>query len=185
MDNNKPIPIDALFDEGMSPNLSSDPRKAFNDANVIIGHDWMTGNEFVVFGRQKLEKIAISGETEMCRFLRIGLDQDTDDLEKLIALVTVIKGSHDYLASGESSPKQLTKQLPTVRVQDPETNQIVTIPITELAPGMLRVNMVGVGKCSSTPRKDETLRPSGMGHCRKTFVLLSQTFTRPSPASMT
>jgi hypothetical protein len=36
--------------------------------------------------------------------------------------------------------------IPTVRVEDPDTKQIVTIPATELAPGMIRVKVEGRGE---------------------------------------
>jgi hypothetical protein len=33
------------------------------------------------------------------RWLRIGLDQATDELEKLVAIVESVKGRHDYQAT--------------------------------------------------------------------------------------
>jgi hypothetical protein len=93
------IPIDALFDEGTGPNLSADPRGELRDAEVIRGVDWTTQNEFLVFGRDTMERIVRSGAPEPCRVLQIGLDQDTDELEKLLALVQVVKGRHDYQPS--------------------------------------------------------------------------------------
>jgi hypothetical protein len=90
------IPIEALFDESLGPNLSSDPRLALHKANVIIGVDVMNQREFLVYGRNTLKRIVASGVAELVPVLRIGLDQDSDELEKLLALVQIIKGQHDY-----------------------------------------------------------------------------------------
>ena len=94
---NTPIPIDALFDDHCDVNESKDYRPVLNAADIILGVDVMSEREFLVFGRQALEQIAVSGQTDQLVVVKIALDQDSTELEKLIALVTVIKGSHDYL----------------------------------------------------------------------------------------
>jgi hypothetical protein len=91
------IPIEALFDERLGLNRSWDPLPALRGALAIIGVDVMSGHRFVVFGRKILRRIARTGRPARVPVLWIGLDQDTDELEKLLALVTVVKGRHDYL----------------------------------------------------------------------------------------
>ena len=93
---NNIIPIDALFGDGMSPNLASDPRRCLRDAEIVFGVDWMTEHEFIVYGRESLKEIARAGEPKALAVLRIGLDQETDELEKLIALIRAVKGKDDY-----------------------------------------------------------------------------------------
>src|SRR5262245_9463635 len=90
------IPIDALFDERLGLNRSWDPLPALRGARVILGVDVMSGRPFVVYGRKTLGRIARTGRPERVQSLWIGLDQDTDELEKLLALVTVVKGRHEY-----------------------------------------------------------------------------------------
>ena len=97
-DRKHPIPIAALFDEGAGPNLSSDPRKLLADAAVIMGVDVMSQREFLVYGRKTLEQIVRSGATQRVPVVDVALDQETDELEKLLALVTVLKGHDDYQA---------------------------------------------------------------------------------------
>ena len=97
-DREHPIPIAALFDDGAGPNVSTDPRKSLNDAAVIIGVDVMSQREFLVYGRKTLENIVRSGVSQKTPVVYVALDQETDELEKLVALVTVIKGHHDYQA---------------------------------------------------------------------------------------
>jgi hypothetical protein len=91
------VPIDALFDtEGNGPNLETDYRQRLHDAKVILGVDTMSGRKFIVFGKDCLLRILANPKGESVPMIFIGLDEDTDELERLLALVTVIKGHHDY-----------------------------------------------------------------------------------------
>jgi hypothetical protein len=93
----KTIPIDALFDSsGVKLNPDCDPRPALQQAQLILGVDVTTGREFLVYGRKTLEKIIRTGKGRQVRTLKVSLDQETDELERLLALVTVVKGRHDY-----------------------------------------------------------------------------------------
>ena len=90
------IPIAALFDEAYGPNLSDDPRPDLRTADIIMGVDVMSQREFIVYGRDLLERIAAGTQAKETSMMRIGVDQDTDELQRLLALVITIKGSHDY-----------------------------------------------------------------------------------------
>lgn len=94
------VPIAALFDDQLGPNLSADPRHALQAAQVILGVDVMSGRQFVLYGRERLGE---SRTPSPVRMLRIAVDQETDELEKLLALVQTIKGKHDYQLSDESN----------------------------------------------------------------------------------
>jgi hypothetical protein len=95
------IPLEAFLDDNMGPNLSGgcDPRPVLHGADIIFGVDIMSGHEFIVFGRDVLEEIARSGQSRRLRVLYIGIDQETEELEKLLAMVQVVKGRDDYQAS--------------------------------------------------------------------------------------
>jgi hypothetical protein len=93
-----PIPIAALFGESTEPNLSKDPRRALAHAQVIFGVDVMSQREFLVYGRKVLEQIVKSGKAQTLSVIYVALDQETDELEKLLALVNVVKGHDDYQA---------------------------------------------------------------------------------------
>ena len=91
------LPIESLFaSDGLNPNPESDPRPMLHRAEVIFGVDVMTGHQFLVFGKAALQKIVASGTAENLQTVYIGLDQETDELEKLCALVQTIKGYYDY-----------------------------------------------------------------------------------------
>jgi hypothetical protein len=63
----------------------------------------MSQREFLVYGRATLQKVVKSGNNITASVVKIGIDQDSEELEKLIALVIAIKGSHDY-QSGSQPP---------------------------------------------------------------------------------
>ena len=90
------IPIHALFGEGMQPNLDADPRPALHGANLIVGVDVTTQDEFLVYGRDLLKRIIESGVAEEARCLKVALDVESKELEMLCALVRHIKGKVDY-----------------------------------------------------------------------------------------
>jgi len=92
-----PTPIEALFSsEGMNPNPDIDANGLMSEADVIFGVDVMTCNRFLVYGRDALKRIARIGLSEDLAVVVIELDQESEELEKLIALVEVLKGKHDY-----------------------------------------------------------------------------------------
>jgi hypothetical protein len=95
------IPINALFDaSGSRPNEAAhfDVRQTLQAADVIVGRDVMTGDEFILYGRDTVQRIARGEEPEGAGVIVISLDQDgkSDDLERIIMLVEGIKGRHDY-----------------------------------------------------------------------------------------
>ncbi|HTI50559.1 MAG TPA: hypothetical protein VL475_06400 [Planctomycetaceae bacterium] len=95
------IPIDALFDlSGTGPNESAgiDVRGVLEAAEVIIGRDVMSGREFILYGREKIQRIAEGTEPAGAVTLCIALDQDpgSGDIDRLTMLVAAVKGRHDY-----------------------------------------------------------------------------------------
>lgn len=70
--------------------------KTLTAAKVVIGVDVMSGHEFILFGREELKRFAGSEDGESLPALYIGLDQDTDELEKACAMMLAVKGRCDY-----------------------------------------------------------------------------------------
>jgi len=70
-------------------------------ADVIFGHDVTIGTTFLVFGRDVLHAIVNSGMARPIRGLVIDIDQgkDSEELGKLIAMIRVVKGRDEYIAS--------------------------------------------------------------------------------------
>jgi hypothetical protein len=83
------IPIEELLDGARG----AGPRRALARAEVIIGVDLPSQRQFTVFGTPALEETVIIGQTQALRTVRIDLNAEEGDLDKLVALVRVIKGS--------------------------------------------------------------------------------------------
>ncbi|MBX3450952.1 MAG: hypothetical protein KF777_15405 [Planctomycetaceae bacterium] len=95
------ITLESLFDEGARPNLGNHPWKVIENAEVVIGRDITNHNEFLVYGRKFLEDVAGMGGQGKVRVVGVELDRGTQQLEKLIAVVLKVKGSHDYKAGSQ------------------------------------------------------------------------------------
>ena len=75
-------------------------REVLKSADIIYGVDVNSRHEFLLFGREQLQRIVDSGVTEQAAVAKVELDHDTDELEWVIAAVTVLKGHHDYEVGG-------------------------------------------------------------------------------------
>jgi hypothetical protein len=95
------ISVNALFGNRYGPNHEINAHRIMNEAELIFGTDVMSGRAFLVYGRDLLQEIANSGATRNLSVVAVELDQDTDELETLIALVQVLKGKDDYQESEE------------------------------------------------------------------------------------
>jgi hypothetical protein len=90
------IPIHGLFGTRCGPNPEINTHRIMNEAELIFGIDIMSSREFLIYGRDLLHEIANSGATRNVSVVAVELDQDSDELETLIALVQVLKGKDDY-----------------------------------------------------------------------------------------
>lgn len=90
------ITIESLFDEGEQPSLGNHPWGVIENAQVVLGRDIANQNEFLIYGRKFLEDMIGAGGHGKARIVGVELDQETPQLEKLIAVVQTVKGSHDY-----------------------------------------------------------------------------------------
>jgi hypothetical protein len=95
-----PIPLEAFFGENDRVNPVS--RDLVLQADLVIGVDVMTGQEYVVYGKAALKRISESGEGEDLGVLRVAIDDATEDLDKLCGLVMLLRGRFDYGKDWES-----------------------------------------------------------------------------------
>jgi len=96
------VPLHALLDEaGTGPNLDAgfDVREFLAGADVILGVDVPTGEEFLVYGLDFLQRVVAAGVGTPARVARVEVDQGSDELELLLALVAVVRGRYDYGAT--------------------------------------------------------------------------------------
>jgi len=97
------VPIHAFFAAGtLAPNPERpELRPALMRADVIIGVDVMSEREFLVYGRQVLRAVRRARKPRELIVMRIAIDQETDELEMLTAMVELLRGRHDYRAGGD------------------------------------------------------------------------------------
>jgi predicted transcriptional regulator len=65
-------------------------------ADVIMGLDEQTGNEFLVFGRGLLNEIVERNTEARAKIITLHINQATSELECLIAAVQTVKGWDEY-----------------------------------------------------------------------------------------
>lgn len=94
------LPVDALLAaDGVGPNVQPgfDARQILLAADVILGIDVMTRNTLIVFGREFLKEIADgSPKSPRSAIVKVELDEQTDELTRLVSLVETVRGRHDY-----------------------------------------------------------------------------------------
>lgn len=108
MDLPEPIPINALLaadDAGLNPEQADVIRDMLASADIVLARDVMTGGQFIVYGRDLVQRVAETGDEQEVRILHVAIDHDerSDDLEKLCALVKAAKGRCDMGNAEESS----------------------------------------------------------------------------------
>lgn len=93
--------MDTIPIEAMVPTLSAEARSAIVEADVIIGVDLKSQREFTVFGTPALESTSSLKKLSAMRVVRVSLDCDKKELEKLMALVRLVKGPELYQGTDE------------------------------------------------------------------------------------
>jgi hypothetical protein len=94
------ISIHALLaEDGVSPNVQPDfdARQILQAADVILGMDVMTRGTFIVYGRDFLANVSDARkDAQIAALIKVELDQDSDELAKLLSLVDNVKGRHEF-----------------------------------------------------------------------------------------
>jgi hypothetical protein len=91
----------AAHEPDQIPNPNPAMLPTLTEADLIFGRDLSTGSQFLVFGRELLRAIANAGMTQPVKGIVIEIDESKlfGALERLCALVQVVKGHDDYLPS--------------------------------------------------------------------------------------
>jgi hypothetical protein len=90
--------IHSFFGPGGASEPLRERCEEIETADLIYGRDVNSRNTFLLYGRDLLEEIASlpDGESRTAERLGIELDQETDELEMVAALITLVKGRCDY-----------------------------------------------------------------------------------------
>jgi hypothetical protein len=68
---------------GYNRDADFDPIDLINAADVILGVRREDGHEFLMYGKDLLERVAKTGKEEPGNVLHVEMDQETDALERL------------------------------------------------------------------------------------------------------
>ena len=64
---------------------------------MILGMDVMTRGTFIVYGREFLNELSSGArDPQIAAIVKVELDQDSDELDNLLALVESVKGRHEF-----------------------------------------------------------------------------------------
>lgn len=83
-----PLPLSAL--------TNPDVREDVKSGDIVSGVDAATRDFALFYGAEKLEEIVSSGVAGAVRHMSFLYDSRTDELEYIVAVVQVLKGSHCY-----------------------------------------------------------------------------------------
>jgi hypothetical protein len=95
--------VDVITIESLAPALSDNARAALVEADVIIGVDAQTQQEYTVFGTPPLESTVSFKKPTAMNVVRVGIDSKSGGLEALGALVSALKGRSDRPACAANS----------------------------------------------------------------------------------
>lgn len=93
------VGIHELFGKDHSepnPHAPFDVKAMLLTVNVILLEDIDTGSRCVIYGLAALAEVAASKQGAPVSMLIVQLDQDTEELEMLLALVQTLRGWHEY-----------------------------------------------------------------------------------------
>jgi hypothetical protein len=80
---------------------ASEARQALAEADVVIAVDQASQRAFTVFGTPALEESIQFSKIGALRTVRVQVDKEAGELERLIALVRSVKGRHDAIDGDE------------------------------------------------------------------------------------
>ncbi len=95
------IPFEALIttENDLVNGLVADPRQLLDSADVVYAVDGRDDRDILIYGKDKLRRIAESDVPEGARVVRVRIRTGQNELESLLELVRQTKGHHDYAES--------------------------------------------------------------------------------------
>ena len=95
------IPFETLVANEEAPAGQSvgDPKKLLDGADVVYAVNGRDERDILIYGKEKLRRIAESDVPEGARVVRVRIRSGQKELERLLELVRQSKGHHDYAES--------------------------------------------------------------------------------------
>lgn len=96
------IPFEALItteNDLVNGLLGGDTKQLLDSAEVVYAVDGRNDRDILIYGKEKLRRIAESDVPEGARVVRVRIRSGQNELESLLELVRQTKGYHDYAES--------------------------------------------------------------------------------------
>ncbi len=95
------IPFEALIttEHDLVNGLLGETKQLLDSADVVYAVDGRDDRDILIYGREKLRRIAESDVPEGARVVRVRIRSGQNELESLLELVRQSKGYHDYAES--------------------------------------------------------------------------------------
>jgi hypothetical protein len=95
------VPFALLTSHGIQPTVATTehPSRLLDDADIVYAINGQDNRDILIFGREKLRRIAASDVPEGARVFRVRVCSESGELERLLELVQQRKGRHDYAES--------------------------------------------------------------------------------------
>lgn len=86
----------ALFNDTSTSNCHRSSRRMLREAEIVFARDAATGRQFLLFGKRVLRKVVTKQPVDILKGVLIELEEKAEDIERVLALIALLKGRHDY-----------------------------------------------------------------------------------------
>jgi hypothetical protein len=95
------IPFDSLVvgKKATETDANTDSKRLLDHAEVVYAVDGGDERDILIYGKDKLRRIAESDVPEGARVVRVRIRSGQKELERLVEMVRQSKGRHDYAES--------------------------------------------------------------------------------------
>ncbi|MCL4200953.1 MAG: hypothetical protein KJ000_00560 [Pirellulaceae bacterium] len=95
------IPFESLVvgKKATETDVNTESKRLFDHADVVYAVDGGNERDILIYGKEKLRRIAESDVPEGARVVRVRIRSGQKELERLVEMVRQSKGRHDYAES--------------------------------------------------------------------------------------
>lgn len=92
------LTLDEVIGDDLSWSSTGDAVDLLSEVEIIFGRDIRTQEVFLIYGRKRLRELSKNGGTDAdVDVLMIDVSRQTNDLDRLLALVQMAKHGYDYV----------------------------------------------------------------------------------------
>lgn len=91
------VSIEALCGDCFGTLVGLDASEILEDVEIIFGRDTATQSVFLIYGRERLNRVIGDYDSPPVDVLMVELDRQSDELNQVLALVQIAKHQCDYV----------------------------------------------------------------------------------------